>query len=79
VGRGIGSLVNVLAPDVVVIGGGLVEAMPELYLKETAIGAKRNALPTLHDGFEIRVAQLGDYATAIGAAAWGRQCAMPDA
>jgi glucokinase len=79
VGRGIGSLVNVLAPDVVVIGGGLVEAMPELYLKETAIGAKRNALPTLHDGFEIRVAQLGDYATAIGAAAWGRQCAMQDA
>lgn len=75
VGRGIGSLVNVLAPDVVVIGGGLVEAMPELYLKETATGAKRNVLPTMKDAFEIRVAQLGDYATAIGAAAWGRQCA----
>ena len=74
VGRGIGSLVNVMAPDVVVIGGGLVEAMPDLYLEETAIGAKRNVLPTLRDGFEIREAELGDYATVIGAAAWGRQC-----
>ena len=79
VGRGIGSLVNILAPDVVVIGGGLVEAMPELYLTETTIGAERNALPTLHDGFEIRIAHLGDYATAIGAAAWGKQCATQDA
>lgn len=75
IGRGIGSLVNVLAPDVVVIGGGLVEAMPELYLEETAAGARRNALPSLSKTFEIRTAELGDFATAIGAAAWGRQCA----
>ena len=75
IGRGIGSLVNVLAPDVVVIGGGLVEAMPELYLEETRIGAERNVLPSLKDLFEIRVAELGDYATAVGAAAWGRRCA----
>jgi len=53
--------------------------MPELYLTETAIGAERNALPTLHDGFDIRIAQLGDYATAIGAAAWGKQCVTQDA
>ena len=47
IGRGVGSLINVLAPDVVVIGGGLVEAMPDLYLEETTAGAKRNALPSL--------------------------------
>ncbi len=75
VGRGIGSLVNVLAPDVVVIGGGLVEAMPDLYMEETTRGAVRNVLPTMKDAFKIRTARLGDYATAIGAAAWGRQCA----
>ena len=39
VGRGIGSIVNLLAPDTVVLEGGLVEAMPDLYLKETAAGA----------------------------------------
>lgn len=79
IGRGIGSLANVLAPDVVVIGGGLVEAMPDLYLDETAIGAKRNALPSIRKTFEIRTAQLGDYATAIGAAAWGKHCATTSA
>jgi glucokinase len=73
VGRAIGSLVNVLAPDIVVVGGGLAEAMPELYLSETRKGAKRNVLPSLKDCFEIRIAQLGDNAAVIGAAAWGRQ------
>ena len=76
IGRGIGSLVNVLAPDIVVIGGGLVEAMPKLYLSSTQKGAKRNVLPSLKDCFEIHVAELGDYSTAIGAAAWVRRQAL---
>lgn len=73
VGRGIGSLVNLLAPDVVVLGGGLAEAMPEIYLKETQKGARRNVLPSLRDVFEIKIAELGDYSAVIGAAAWVRQ------
>lgn len=70
VGRGIGSLVNILAPDVVVIGGGLAEAMPKLYLSAARKGAERNVLPSLKDCFELHIAELGDYSTAIGAAAW---------
>ncbi len=73
VGRAIGSLTNVLAPDVVVIGGGLAEAMPKLYLSEAEKGARRNVLPSLKDCFRIRIAELGDYSTAIGAAAWVRE------
>ena len=73
VGRAIGSLVNVLAPDIVIVGGGLAEAMPELYLSETQKGAKRNVLPSLKDCFKIRIAELGDNATVIGAAAWVKQ------
>ena len=69
VGRAIGSLVNVLCPDVVVIGGGLVEAMPKLYLEEAQKGAKRNVIPSMKDCFTIQIAELGDYSTAIGAAA----------
>jgi len=79
VGRGIGSLVNLLAPDVVVLGGGLAEAMPELYLKETQKGARRNVLPSLRDVFEIKIAELGDYSAVIGAAAWVRQQAQQSA
>lgn len=73
VGRGIGSLVNVLAPDVVVIGGGLAEAMPDIFLKEARKGAERNALPSLADVYTIRIAELGDYSSAIGAAAWVKE------
>lgn len=73
VGRGIGCLVNLLAPDVVVIGGGLAEAMPDLYLSHAAKGVKRNVLPSLKDCFKVRIAELGDYSSVTGAAAWVRQ------
>ncbi len=46
VGWAIGSLINILAPDMVVLGGGLVEAMPKLYLEHVRIGIRRNVLPS---------------------------------
>lgn len=73
VGRGIGSLVNVLAPDIVVIGGGLAEAMPDIYLSAAKKGARRNVLPSLKDVYEIRIAELGDYSAVLGAAAWAKE------
>ncbi len=73
VGRAVGSMVNLLAPDIIVIGGGLAEAMPELYLSEVRAGAERNVLPAMKDGFQVRIAQLGDYSAAVGAAALIRQ------
>ena len=47
--------------------------MPELYLEEVRRGARRNVLPTMKDGFKLRIAKLGDYSTALGAAALIRQ------
>ncbi len=73
VGRGIGSLINILAPDRVILGGGLVEAMPELYLDAVRKGIKRNVLPSLVDCAEIVVSKLGDLAAALGAAGVVRQ------
>ena len=74
IGRGIGSLVNVLAPDVVVVGGGLAEAMPDLFLSGARKGATRNTLPSLKDVYTIKIAELGDYSSTVGAAAWVRKC-----
>lgn len=73
VGRGIGSLINILAPDVVILGGGLVEAMPKLYLESAAEGIRRNVLPSLADCGKLKVSELGDLAGATGAAALVRQ------
>ena len=72
-GWGIGCLINILAPDMVVLGGGLVEALPRLYLESVRDGIKRNVLPSLADQHKLKVAELGDLATAIGAAALIRQ------
>lgn len=73
IGRAVAGVVNLMGPDVVVLGGGLVEAMPELYVQEVSSTAKKRALPTLASSFEVIAAELGDDAAVIGAAAWSKQ------
>lgn len=68
-GRAIGGVVNLLAPDVVVLGGGLVEAMPRLALDEVRTGLKETAMATLAKQVRVVEAKLGDDATTMGAAA----------
>ena len=68
-GRGIGGVVNLLAPDVVVLGGGLVEAMPRLVLEEVRLGIKETAMASLAKQVRVKEARLGDDATTLGAAA----------
>ena len=65
-----GNVVNLLSPDVVVLGGGMVEAMPDIFLDETTAAAKATAMPSFKNTFKIFAAELGDEATAMGAAAW---------
>lgn len=69
-GVAVGNGVNLLAPDVVVLGGGLVEALPELYCEEVRNGARQSAMSDLAGSFKVRIAELGDEAVALGAAAW---------
>ena len=70
IGYAVASLVNLLAPDYVVLGGGLVEAMTELFIEEVSSTAKARVLPALVDTFEVVAAELGDDAGVLGAAAW---------
>ena len=72
-GVGIATVVNLLSPDVVVLGGGLVEAMPELIASTAERVARKRVLPTFRDSFEVTLAKLGDEAGVRGAAAWARQ------
>ena len=69
-GTAIGGLVHALAPDVIVLGGGLVEAMPELYVEQVTAAAKKWVLPAYAKTYEIVAAKLADDAVALGAAAW---------
>ncbi|ADB18212.1 ROK family protein [Pirellula staleyi DSM 6068] len=70
IGQAVGDLANLLAPDVVVLGGGLVEAMPDLFSKTVDDAARRRAVAPYVKGMKVVVARLGDDAVVRGAAAW---------
>jgi glucokinase len=73
-GTAIAGAVNLLLPDVIVLGGGLVEALPKLYLDEVAKSLVKHVMPSFQKTYELKVAKLGDDAGAMGAAAWARRC-----
>lgn len=64
--------VNLLAPDVIVLGGGLVEALPKLFLEEIGKALAKQVMPSYAKSYDVRIARLGDDAGAMGAAAWAR-------
>ncbi|MCX7590507.1 MAG: ROK family protein [Kiritimatiellae bacterium] len=72
-GVGIGTVINLMAPDMIVLGGGLVEAMPEIYLEEVPRSANQHVMPSFRNTFKVAVARLGDDACAAGAAAWASE------
>jgi len=70
---GVVTMVHLMAPDKIVLGGGLVEAMPEFFVENTASLVRQRVLPAYRDVFEVVPAELGDDAAVMGAAAWARE------
>ncbi len=68
IGMATGNLINILSPEAVVLGGGLVEAMETLFLEEVNRGVKDHAMPYLRRNVQIRPARLGDDVVVLGAA-----------
>jgi glucokinase len=68
IGIGIGSLINVLGPEVVVLGGGVIEALGDEMLPIIQRSTARVAFEYSLNGVNIVRAQLGDDAGVIGAA-----------
>ncbi|MCB1076476.1 MAG: ROK family protein [Verrucomicrobiae bacterium] len=72
-GAGVATVVHLLAPDVIVLGGGLVSAMPKLYLETVKASANARLLGPYRNTFKLVPAQLADDAGVKGAAAWARR------
>lgn len=66
-GVGIGSLVNVFVPEVVVVGGGFGAAAWELLHEPALVAARREALSPADETLRIVPAELGDDAGLVGA------------
>jgi glucokinase len=72
VGYAVVNLIHMLCPEVIILGGGLVEALSDLYLEEVHKVTKKCILQCYSGMFEVKLAKLGDDAGAIGAALWSR-------
>ena len=69
-GIGVTSAIELLAPDVVVLGGGLVEKMPKIYLEGVESAVSQYAGKAMSRDVKFVVAEMGDLAVAAGAAAY---------
>jgi glucokinase len=73
IGIGIGSLVNVLSPEIVVLGGGVVEAMEDDFIARIEASARNVAFDFMAKDLKIVRAALGDDAGVTGAAMLARE------
>lgn len=64
----IGGCLNLMNPELVLIGGGLVEKLGDYYLKRVEKAMRATAWEFVADDAKIKAAVLGDEATLIGAA-----------
>ncbi len=72
-GLGVANLVNLLSPQMVVLGGGVVEALGERLLKGVRKHARKYALDHAMQNVEIVPAALGDDAVILGCAALAQE------
>ncbi len=79
IGNAVGGLIHLLAPEIIVLGGGLVDAMPDLYVKTVEKTVADFIMPSYRDTYRIETAKLGDDAAVIGAAAWAKHVLTDEA
>ncbi len=71
-GVGVASIANAINPCMVILGGGVIEGMPELVGMAEAEARHRALEAALHP-FEVVRAGLGGHAGTVGAAMWARR------
>ena len=55
-----GNLINTISPDLVLYGGGVIEALGDTFLKKILAEVDRYCMPTIRSTVEIKTASLGD-------------------
>lgn len=66
---GIGNLINTFSPEMVVLGGGVMEAMNEVFMEKIMKEVDRYCMPSIRDTVAIKAAALGDDSILYGALA----------
>lgn len=73
-GISLSNLVDFFSPEMVVLGGGMVEAMPKLFFEEIERSLRDHTVPEVRRTVKVAVARLKDHSVTAGAAkmAWDR-------
>lgn len=66
---GTGNLINTLAPDCVIYGGGVIESVGDIYLEKILAEVDQYCMPAIRSGVEIKKAALGDDSNLYGSLA----------
>lgn len=66
---GTGNLINTFAPDCVVYGGGVIEAVGDIFLEKVLAEVDKYCMPAIRDTVEIKKAALGDDSNLYGSLA----------
>ena len=64
-----GSMINAISPDCVVFGGGVIEALGDLFLEKILKEVDAYAMPAIRPSVDIKKAALGDYSNIYGSLA----------
>ena len=62
-------MINVISPDVVVYGGGVIEAVGGVFLPKILAEVDRYCMPSIRKTVELKNAELGDDSVIYGALA----------
>jgi glucokinase len=79
IAAGVGTVINLLSPEVIVVGGGLTKALGPSFPERIWELAQRYALPRATENVRCVMAALGDDAGITGAAAYARDRSTADA
>ena len=55
-----GNMINVISPDLILFGGGVIEALGDLFLEKILAEIDRYCMPTIRSTVDIKIADLGD-------------------
>ncbi len=72
-GIGVANLINILNPEIVVVGGGVIEALENEMMPTIIKTAKEHVMSGTMSGIEIEASKLGDHAGITGAAVLARR------
>ena len=64
-----GNMINTISPEVVVYGGGVIEAVGQTFLEKIEAEVDRYCMPSIRDTVELKIAELGDDSNIYGALA----------